>query len=209
MWWCSRVRPKKRPKLSAPEPLDTVLSEGGEQRFSRTPLPIAPSVWKKIVGPNIAERTEPAQLLRGVLVVKCATSAWANELSLHAAQIVERLSAAGFAVKELRFRVGAIVTLERPPERRISKQVPPPVPLSEGVSDALGAIDDDELREAIARAAAQSLGWEEAKQKAKATRPTEARRVAPTLPGAGRESAPPDHTYPDGAGVKRGTNEDD
>lgn len=203
------MRSKKRPKLNAPEPLDAVLSSSGEQRFSRTPLPIAPSIWKRIVGPNIAERTEPAQLARGVLVVKCATSAWANELSLHTEQIVARLSAAGFAVKELRFRVGAIVTLERPPERRLSQQVPPPAHLEGDVTEALSAIDDSELREAIALAAAQSLGWEEALLAAKKTRPSEERRGAPTLPSVGKGSAPQGRIYRDEGEAKRDTSEDD
>ena len=209
MCCCERVRPKKRPNLKAPETLDAVLSEVGEQRFSKSPLPLSRSTWKKVVGLNIAERTEPSQLDRGVLTIRCATSVWANELSLLNDQLIQRLKDEGVHVRELRFRVGAIVTLERPPERRASRKVPKPVPLTPDVKEALLVVEDEELRQALAAAAAQSLGWEAANQKARGPRVTVERRAAPALPGAETRSAPPGHTYRDADEEPQDTNEGD
>jgi hypothetical protein len=147
-----------------PEALDEVLDRAGENRFARTRAPIAQSAWREMVGPRIADRSMPVAIERGVLTVRVATSVWATELSLLSTPIIARLRAYGFNVIELRFRVApiepAIPLLARPPERRVSRAVPPPAPLPPELAGALRAVGDSELREAIALAARANLAWQ-------------------------------------------------
>ena len=74
--------------------------------------------------------------------------------------LVERLRVAGFAVSDIRFRVGGIETPPRPPERRTARAVPPPAALPREVAENLAAIEDPELREAVALAARANLAWQ-------------------------------------------------
>lgn len=66
------------------------------------------SAWPDLVGPQIAAATRPdAVTADGVLFVRVATSAWANELSLMAPRILMRLNdgKAG-RIREIRWSVG-------------------------------------------------------------------------------------------------------
>src|SRR4051812_23820804 len=104
----ARGRKKQRRKLAAPEPMEELLDRAGEDRFAKKRVPIPVREWRAAVGPRIADRARPWTLERGVLVVKVATSVWANELQLLAPELIARLRARGFAVDSLRFRVGAL-----------------------------------------------------------------------------------------------------
>jgi predicted nucleic acid-binding Zn ribbon protein len=61
--------------------------------------------WAALVGPQIAAVTEPESVTPdGVLRVRVATAAWANELSLMAPKILARLNAGRSGrVKEIRW----------------------------------------------------------------------------------------------------------
>jgi predicted nucleic acid-binding Zn ribbon protein len=61
--------------------------------------------WASLVGPQIAAVTEPESVTPdGVLRVRVATAAWANELSLMAPKILARLNAGRSGrVKEIRW----------------------------------------------------------------------------------------------------------
>ena len=150
---------KRRPRLPMPETLEGVLERAGEDRFARTRAPVSERVWREAVGLRIAERARPVMLERGVLTLRVATSVWANELSMLATTILERLVAQRVAVVELRFRVGPIEPPARPPERRVARAVPPPARLPPELKATLGGVADDELREAIADAARSNLAW--------------------------------------------------
>lgn len=176
----------RRRHLDAPEPLEMVLDRAGENRFAKRQLPVPLAVWRAAVGPRIADRARPIALERGVLVVKATTSVWANELSMLAPKIIEKLAEAlpNLAVKSLRFRVGPLDVQEGIPEKRVYRQIPPPATLGPELTRSLEKVEDDELRTLIASAAAKNLAWQ--------TPPTSAPRAAPGPPGAGTRSAPPD-----------------
>jgi hypothetical protein len=152
---------KRRKRLDAPAPLEDVLDHAGENRFAPYKPPVARRVWRAAVGGRIADRAEPVLLERGVLVVKVATSVWANELSMLSNVIVSRLRDAGVEVMDLRFRVGPVEPPQRPPERRASRAVPAPAALPPELASALRDVDDLELRETIALAARANLAWQE------------------------------------------------
>ncbi len=159
-------RRSARATLDAPEPLETVLERAGENRFARRKLPIPLARWRMAVGPRVADRTRPIALERGVLVVKVVTSVWANELSMLAPQIIERLKvpgpngAPGIDVTSLRFRVGPLEVEEGIAQQRAYRRVPPPVPLTPELEMSIGRIEDDELRALIDQTARANLAWQ-------------------------------------------------
>jgi hypothetical protein len=192
---------KHRRRLDAPEPLAEVLDRAGENRFARKQLPVPLSQWRAAVGPRIADRARPIALERGVLVVKVVTSVWANELSMLAPQIIEKLAkpsptgAPGIEVKSLRFRVGPLDVIEGIPQRRDYRRVPPPATLAPEIEHSLSRIEDDELRSTIERAARANLAWQTAPPVKKVSGSLSATLPASRGPrDAGRGTSPPDHT---------------
>lgn len=182
---------RTRRHLDAPEPLEGLLERAGENRFAKKKLPIPLAEWRAAVGPRIAERARPFALERGVLVVKVATSVWASELQMLAPELTLRLKQRGFAIDSLRFRVGALDPIDRPPERRAYRKVPPPAPLGPELSELVGKIEDEELRDAIQQAARANLAWQEFVAPASSS---EGPRGARDPRGAGRGSAPLDRS---------------
>lgn len=182
---------RRRKNLVAPEPMEDLLERAGEDRFAKVRSPIPRKQWRAAVGPRIADRAQPVTLERGVLVVKVATSVWANELQMLAPELVARLRLHGVLVTSLRFRTGPLDLPERPPERRATRKVPPPAKLDAPLRAVVDAVVDDELRKSIEQAARANLAWQ-----AHVTRPE---RVSGGPPGArgprdaGRESARPVH----------------
>jgi len=190
-------RKRARRSMQHPEPLAKVLlrASNGEARDG-SPLP--PRAWHDAVGDRVARRTRPMRLEHKVLTVRAATAVWAQELSFVAPTIVKRLTALGFEVESLRFRVGPIDPPDRTPRPARVKSVPLARPLSKELTGELERVGDTALRDTIARAAASNLAWQ-------AARPvTSAPRAAPGPRSAARENAPPDHTQTPGRGVARG-----
>lgn len=145
-----------------PEPLGAVMSrERSTSKFVAAQVgPIAAKDWEVAVGSRIAQRTRPSRLERGVLTVTVSSAAWSQELSLLSAAILEQLRRRGHAVTALRFQVGKLEPLESTsasPGPR--KRVPLQAPLDPELASALAAVDDEELRAAIERAARMSLGF--------------------------------------------------
>ena len=146
--------------MRAPESIDGVISRAGEDRFALHRDPISARVWREAVGARIADRAKPTTLERGILTIRAATSVWASELSMLSDTLLTRLRAAGIQVRELRFRVGAIEPPARPPERRITRRIPPPAALPPELADEVARVADADLRESIATAARANLAWQ-------------------------------------------------
>src|SRR5580704_2250913 len=115
---------RSRYPASAPEPLRAILARAGENRFARTREAIPAGLWRDAVGARIAERAMPISLESGVLLLRVPSSVWANELSLLSDEVCARLRERDVPARELRFRVGAVPTVERPAERRVTRAVP-------------------------------------------------------------------------------------
>ncbi len=152
---------RRRKNLLAPESLETLLERAGEDRFARKRSPVPMKEWKVIVGLRIADRAHPVTLERGILLIKVTTSVWANELQMLAPELVARLRIRGYAVDQLRFRVGPLDMPDRPPERRATRKVPPPVALSLELKASIAKVADPELRAVIAGAASANLAWQD------------------------------------------------
>lgn len=143
-------RKKKRRRLAEPIALGAVLEVSGEHKRSPYPPPIDLVVWARLAGAAIARRSEPHSLRDGVLTVQVTSSAWAQELSFLHDSLLAKLAAAGFAVRQVRFRVGPMPGKEPPPAR---PPVVRPKPTPANVVAALRQIEDDpELREVLTEA---------------------------------------------------------
>jgi hypothetical protein len=175
------------------EPLGAVLRRGTTIAVPKNAVPGAPVSardWEAAVGTRIAARARPVKLERGVLYVRTASATWAQELSLLSNPILEQLRARGVDVEALRFRVGPVDAPERPPTRDEVRTSPPSAPLPPPLAAEIARVPDDDLREAIARAASKNLGWQRVREgSAKAARgapPAEPPPLAKTRQAGGR-----------------------
>ena len=99
-----------------------------------TARPVTELVWRRAVGVDVAKRTRPFRLEKGVLWVKVGSSAWAQELSLLKGVLAARLSELGIEVSDVRFRVGKVEPLTRPPGSRVTiRERPKGAPLAKKV----------------------------------------------------------------------------
>jgi len=203
---------KRRQRLDAPERLEEVLERAGENRFARKQLPMPLAQWRAAVGPRIADRARPVAIERGMLVVKVVTSVWANELSMLAPQIIQKLAepsptgSPGIEVKGLRFRVGPLDVIEGIPQRRDYRRIPPPAALAPELERSLARVEDDELRSMIERAARANLAWQGAPPVKRAAAPvSEATPSARAPRDAGRGTSPPDRSEEDSGAASRDT----
>jgi len=117
--------------------------------------------WPASVGETVARNAWPARLARdGTLHVHASSATWAFELGRMAAEILERLrtEAGGDAPVALRFVPGPIPEPAREPEDQVAPR-PPAVAAEDaaGAAEIAAAIEDEELRETVTRAAAASL----------------------------------------------------
>ena len=118
--------------------------------------PIPRGVWEAAVGTRIAYRAEPVRLERGVLHVRVANSAWANELALLTCDIITQLSNSGIEATALRFTVGPLTTPQ--PTREVPKKAPPKdAKIPKDLEPRMSSVEDDDLRAALSEAAAKQL----------------------------------------------------
>jgi len=118
--------------------------------------------WPGAVGPTIARNAWPARIARdGTLHVATSSSSWAFELGQLQEDILRRLrtAAGASAPAKLRFAVGRLPEHGASAEMDTAASVlsePTPEAVAQGVALAAG-IEDEELRNLVAKAAAQSL----------------------------------------------------
>lgn len=121
-------------------------------------MPRIVEVWRDAVGPTIARNAWPARVARdGTLHVHTSSSSWAFELGQLQQDILRRLRAAAGAAapSAVRFAVGK---LPEPEPEDHARPAPDPTTQQQAQAASLAAaIEDDELRETVARAAAKGL----------------------------------------------------
>jgi hypothetical protein len=114
------------------------------------------AAWPEAVGEAIAQNAWPARLARdGTLHVHAADAIWAFELGQRAQEIAKRVG-----VERIRFAPGP---LPGPAEEPLPPGPVAPRPLPEHLDRAAkitAEIEDEELRETVARAVAASLARE-------------------------------------------------
>jgi predicted nucleic acid-binding Zn ribbon protein len=117
--------------------------------------------WPTAVGAAIARAAWPQRVTRdGTLLVATVSSAWANELTLLAEEILAKVAAvAGPATPTgLRFAVGPVPSPAADPEALAPRPaVSPDAAELEVAGDVSSAIEDPELRKMVQKAIAASL----------------------------------------------------
>jgi predicted nucleic acid-binding Zn ribbon protein len=97
----------------APRPLAHALAGVTATLAPPTTLARVQGCWADVVGETLVEECRPLSEREGVVTVSCRSAVWAQELSMMAPELVERLNGAlagdggRAAVAELRFRVGS------------------------------------------------------------------------------------------------------
>jgi hypothetical protein len=119
------------------------------------------AAWPVAVGPAIASNAWPARVARdGILHVAAASSAWAFELTQLSSSVLANLQEhlGGASPNAIRFAVGPLPELEVEAETSVERTVPKPTGRERAEAERMAAeIEDEELRKAVARAAAASL----------------------------------------------------
>lgn len=118
--------------------------------------PMAKGVWEAAVGTRIAVRAEPVRLEKGVLYVRVANSAWANELALLTTDILTQLRSRGVRAEALRFSVGPLTT-PQPRREKPRLAAPKNARLPNELAPCVDRIEDEGLRAAVSEAAAKTL----------------------------------------------------
>jgi len=115
--------------------------------------------WNRSVPARIRKNACPIRIRRGELLVHAATSAWANELGFMHDEFLSSLrkEAPGASILHIRFRVGPLPQTDTLEESAEEAPLIPPTEVTEEVARELARFRDDEVREAVGYAAAQSL----------------------------------------------------
>jgi hypothetical protein len=150
------------PKASGLRPLRTLVggwrpAEGGVLE----PLDAILVAWPGIVGPRVAQHSQPLEFQDGVLLVATRSSAWSQQLQFLEPEIMARLAASGApAVTQLRFRSGRLRGL-KPGARAGASPARPRSP-----APAVPSEPAPNVESAFARARARiTLALREAKQR--------------------------------------------
>lgn len=144
---------------SAPVALGALL-----KGYLRPPGPLTTNIdettWRQVVGPTVARRALPLKLQAGLLTVRVATSAWAQQLSMMREELCRLLRERDYKVNDIKFSVGLV----QPPRRLIGGPIfvpyRHPVPLPRTLEHAIAQIPDPVLRLTLARAASANLAWQ-------------------------------------------------
>ncbi len=144
------------PRGAAPARLGELLVGVESFMAQKTGSAMGREEWRSLVGPKIANRTRVGRLHRGVLTLYVATAAWSTELSFLKAELVRKLNASGREVKNLRFVVDQIAPPKARPYQKVTENSPVQELPAELVA-RLQAVEDPNLRAAIAQAARHSL----------------------------------------------------
>lgn len=91
----------------APETFADILRDAVADAAPDTLLAGVQAAWPEVAGPAIAAEAAPAGEREGTVYVDCSAGVWAQELTLLAPDLTERLNARleGRKVRALRFRV--------------------------------------------------------------------------------------------------------
>lgn len=131
-------------------------------RGSDSVLTSVRAAWPEASGPGTVNHAYPIRRSRaGVVTVACTDAVWAQELDMRTDELLDRLGRIlgdPDAVAGLRFVVADHAIPEPDPGPRPARDLPPPAPDSMAAAEAMvTGIDDPELRDLVARAAARSI----------------------------------------------------
>lgn len=141
---------EKRARMKYPAPVAALVASvfAGKPVQKRLREIKVWQVWKDSVGPQIAAKAKPAGIRDGVLVVKVASSAWMQQLSLMKPEIISQLNimAGEQIVKDILFKAGRVDTLPEPSPAKVQISRALTKEEEEWIKEQAAVIDDPELR---------------------------------------------------------------
>ncbi len=139
--------------LSAARLLDAILTERKWQR--QIALHQVFLFWERAVGREIAAKTMPWCIRKGVLWVKVKDSVWLHHLHLQKRLLADKINARlqGVAISDIRFTLDHTIAPQpgRTEKPALARLAPPP-PLPDDLAACLATVADPELRQQIRRA---------------------------------------------------------
>lgn len=185
-----------RRQAPGPSTLADVLEGTRRATLQRTRAAVDRDTWRRAVGPRIADRTEVGQLRDGELTVYVASAAWAQELSLLTREVLERLATYSVKAERIRFRVRPELGAAKAKAGSAKTPEPsrPQPKLPAELQNRLTRVEDDELRGAIAGAAALALARLTRPKTEPKARATSAKPTARSPRAAEGRSAPRDQS---------------
>lgn len=138
--------------------IGTLLAEAlRDPRRIREALGVWPA-WEEAVGPEIAAAAQPVALRDGMLTLHVKHPVWLQELHSQRHQLLRRVQRhpAGQAVRELRFKVGALPRGAQPQTPAAEPVRPAPIPYE--VTRAIRSVESPQLRGALIRVASRWAG---------------------------------------------------
>lgn len=132
----------------------------------RDPLALLQAGWSDIVGEEVAANSRPGRIADGTLVIITRSSAWSQQLSFLAGQVLDAVSARlpSAGIERLRFRFGTLPARRSlPPRSHATRAVPaaPALAASATAQEALGRL---QRHVADAQRAKRSAGWKECRR---------------------------------------------
>jgi len=136
-----------------------ILDAAYPGRRTDRPLIRTFSWWERAVSRRIAEVARPVRLKHGTLIVHCKSSAWAQELSFQQEDLLASIRELVPQVKRVRVKVGPMPKPGQAPDPEPPRTRPlSTLELPGDVARELARIGDDDVRDALSRAACMSLG---------------------------------------------------
>ena len=131
----------------------------GRKRFvGRVGFLMLPSIWRGMVGEEIAEHTQPLRVSKGVLTLGVDSAAWHQELQFHIPMMIDKLEEklGTDKIKEIRMKV--IDLRKRSEGEGAEFELPDLDDLDrERIEKMAARVTDESLRETIRRAYAKSI----------------------------------------------------
>lgn len=155
---------EKRERMKRPAPVSDLMSslfrgKPAEKRLEEGKIWL---VWDAVVGEQIAARARPVSFRDGVLTVAVASAPWMQQLSFLKTGMIEKLNErlGRELVRDIYLKAG--MPQAPPPRPKPGRKKERPLDGAEKlrIAEQSSAIEDTELREAVARLLARHLANE-------------------------------------------------
>ncbi len=138
-------------KFGAPRPVADLLVAAVPDLRDRLVEWDLQRAWAEIAGPEVARRSRPRSLSRGVLTVVVDNSPWLHELTLRASELAERLRRRHAGINAVRLVLGALEPQDTPARARAASPVPLDAEARRAIDAAAAAIPDESVAAAARR----------------------------------------------------------
>ncbi len=141
-------------KKSFPTPIAQILGKTAQKRgwsYKLRQHQIWNS-WDSLVGPAMAKHAQPAKWWKKTLLIRVSNSTWLQELSYMKKNLLKKIQAAlpNVKIEDIRFEIGKVsLPQQKSTTPSIKKNLT--VDTENFIFEAADEIDDDELREIVAR----------------------------------------------------------